>query len=79
MGAFGECSAGPIHNVAYTRRATHSPTMGKTWRTPSDIFVENVHFDWFNRYLCTGEHFQSDLDIHTGNTISRKRANGRGR
>ena len=23
----------------------------------------NVHFDWFNQYLCTGEHFQSDLDI----------------
>ena len=23
----------------------------------------NVHFDWFNQYLCTGEHFQSELDI----------------
>ena len=35
----------------------------KTWHSPSDIYVENVHFDWFNQYLCTGEHFQSDLDI----------------
>ena len=25
--------------------------------------VENVHFDWFNQYSCTGEHFQLDLDI----------------
>ena len=25
--------------------------------------MENVHFDWFNQYLCTGENFQSDLDI----------------
>ena len=23
----------------------------------------NVHFGWFNQYLCTGEHFQSDLYI----------------
>ena len=23
----------------------------------------NVHFDWFNQYLCTGEHLQSDLGI----------------
>ena len=30
---------------------------------PSIIYVENVHFDWFNQYLYTGEHFQSDLDI----------------
>ena len=22
----------------------------------------NVHFGWFNQYLCTWEHFQSDLD-----------------
>ena len=35
----------------------------KTQRTPYDIFVENVDFDWFNKYLCTGDHFQSDLDI----------------
>ena len=27
------------------------------------FYVENVHFDWFNQYLCTGEHLQSDLDI----------------
>ena len=25
--------------------------------------MKNVHFDWFNHYLCTGEHFQSNLDI----------------
>ena len=25
--------------------------------------MENVHVDWFNQYLCTGEHYQSDLDI----------------
>ena len=25
--------------------------------------MENVHFEWFNQYLYTGEHFQSDLDI----------------
>ena len=42
---------------------THSPTFGKTLHTPSDIYAENVHLDWFNRDLCTGEHFQSDLDI----------------
>ena len=35
---------------------THSPTLGKTKRTPSDIYVENVRFDWFNQYFCTGEH-----------------------
>ena len=34
---------------------THSPTLGKTQRTPSVIYVENVNFDWFNQYLCTGE------------------------
>ena len=32
-------------------------------RAPSVIYVENVHFDWFNLYLFTGEHFQSDLNI----------------
>ena len=31
--------------------------------SPSDIYVENVHFDWFNQYLCAGRHFQSNLDI----------------
>ena len=40
----------------------HSPTLRKTYCTPSDIYVENVHFDWFNQYLCTGEHFQSDVN-----------------
>ena len=25
--------------------------------------MENVYFDWFDQYLCTGEHLQSDLDI----------------
>ena len=25
--------------------------------------MENVHFDWFNQYFCTGEHLQSDLEI----------------
>ena len=47
----------------YTRWVTHSPTMRKTLRTPSVIYVENVHFDWFNEYLHTREHFQSDLNI----------------
>ena len=42
---------------------THSPTLKKTQRTPYDIFVENVDFGRFNKYLCTGDHFQSDLDI----------------
>ena len=37
--------------------------LGKRQRPPSDIFVENVHFELFNRYLCIGEHIQSDLDI----------------
>ena len=23
----------------------------------------DVHFEWFNHYWCTGEHFKSDLDI----------------
>ena len=36
---------------------------GKNTTHPSVIYVENVHFDWFNKYSCTGEHFQSDLDI----------------
>ena len=27
------------------------------------MYVENIHFNWFNQYLCTGEHFQLDLDI----------------
>ena len=35
----------------------------KTWHSPSDIYVENVHFYWFKQYWCTGEHFQSGLDI----------------
>ena len=30
---------------------------------PFSYLRGNVHFDWFNQYLCTGEHFQSDLDI----------------
>ena len=30
---------------------------------PSDICMENVHFDWFDRHVYTEEHFQSDLDI----------------
>ena len=36
---------------------------GKTLHTPYVIYVGNVNFDWFNQYLFTGEHFQSDLDI----------------
>ena len=36
---------------------------GKNIPPPSLIYVENVHFDLFNQFLCTGEHFQSDLDI----------------
>ena len=38
----------------------------KVWENitrPSVIYVENVHFDWFNQYVCSVEHFQSDLDI----------------
>ena len=35
----------------------------KKHNTPSVINVENVHFDWFNQYLCKGEHLQSDLDM----------------
>ena len=31
---------------------------------PPLIYVENVHFDLFNQYLCTGDHIQSDLDIY---------------
>ena len=27
------------------------------------IYGENVHFERFNRCLCTGKHFHSDLDI----------------
>ena len=46
-----------------SRWVTHSPTLRYTKRTPSVIHVENVHFYWFNQYLYTGEHFQSDLDI----------------
>ena len=42
---------------------THSLTLGQIWRTPSDIYVENVHFEWLNQYLYTGQHFQADLDI----------------
>ena len=26
------------------------------------MYVQNVHFDWFNQYLCTGVHIQSDLE-----------------
>ena len=30
---------------------------------PFSYLRGNVHFDWFNQYLCTGEQFQLDLDI----------------
>ena len=29
----------------------------KIQRPPCDIYVEDVHFDWFNREICTWEHF----------------------
>ena len=31
--------------------------------------MQNVYFDWFNQYLCTGEHFQSSLDIFQFNIM----------
>ena len=40
-------------------RVTHSSILGKTHRL-LDIFVENVPFHWFKRYVFTWEHFQSD-------------------
>ena len=36
---------------------------GKNIMCPFCYLRENVHFDWFNHYLCTGKHFQSNLDI----------------
>ena len=49
--------------LTFTRWIIHLPTLGKTQRPMSDICVVNVHSDWFNRYVCTGDHFQSDLDM----------------
>ena len=37
--------------------------VGKNISYPFWYYVQNVHFDWYNQYLYTGEHFQSDLDI----------------
>ena len=34
---------------------THSPNLGKIKRITADIYVENIPFDRFTRYLCTGE------------------------
>ena len=42
---------------------THSPTLGKIQLQLFGNYVQNVHFDRFNRCSCTGKHFQSDLDI----------------
>ena len=50
-------------NRANTTLGNPSTYPGINITRPSVIYVENVHFDWFNQYLCTGEHFQSDLDI----------------
>ena len=36
---------------------------GITITRPFCCLRGNVHFDWFVQYLCTREHFQSDLDI----------------
>ena len=44
-----------------SHQVIHPPTLGTIHRPY--IFVENVHFDWLNRYVCIGEHLQSDLDI----------------
>ena len=55
--------------MGYSAYTLDNPSayLGKTqWPPPpppSDICVENVYFDNFNWYVCTGEHFQSDLDI----------------
>ena len=59
-------SYGPVEGslkLAATRWVTHSPTSWIMHSPPFGIYVENIHFDWFNRCLCTGHHFQSDLDI----------------
>ena len=64
LSGFAETSMCLSHQVRPCPRwVTHSPTLGRTLRLPSDIWVKNVHFDWFKRYVCTGEHFQSYLDI----------------
>ena len=47
--------------IIFSLWVTYSHTLGIT--RPSVIYVENVHFKWFYQYLCSGEHFQSDLDI----------------
>ena len=31
--------------------------------------MENVHFDWFNQYLCTGEHLRLDLETNFGSIL----------
>ena len=36
---------------------------GKNITHPLCYSNGNVHFEWFNQYSCTGEYFQSDLDI----------------
>ena len=43
-----------------TRQMTLSPTLEKKQRPPSDIFMKNVLFDWFIRYVCTRELLHSD-------------------
>ena len=43
-----------------SHRVTH---LGKIQRPPSDVILKNFHFDWFNRYVYTWEHFQSDIHI----------------
>ena len=47
----------------------HSPTLTKIQCPPFGIYVENVHFDWFNWCLCTRKHFQLDVDIFRFNLI----------
>ena len=43
----------------------HNPFthLGKNMMTPFYFCMDHVHFDWFYRYVCIGEHFWSDLNI----------------
>ena len=47
----------------FSRLSNPFAHLGNTQCTPSDIYVKNVYFDWFNQKLCFGEHFQSNIEI----------------
>ena len=57
--------------VWFVRKYTPCNPLAHLWQntTLTWYFRGNIHLHWFNRFVCTGEHFQSDLDVSRFDTM----------